>query len=288
MPRSNIRFHIDQCLITDFFKPRAKTPIMAFIEPSPIPETNYDINDEWALFDEAMAEMHPNQGNCNELEGEDQSNNSQFIPDLVPSYEQLSSNQRIDPQFPKNSNHTKIAVATNAGDRRLKKMLTWNLDSKEYQAWKDKDWATNTLQRAQLGDEIVRESIDVFCSICRVVEKKRKKNKKRILIGALYYVLKRHEQPPMDFVAKVLQVSKSQTVQAVKAFRVLARELPEELGWVFDVERGQTSLFRYASEAGLNRQDVKKITQHIKENNLDGSNNTIIRTLIQRCLLGRL
>src|ERR1044071_46638 len=136
MPRSNIRFHIDQYLITDFFKPRAKSPIIAFIEiqepsPCPTPQTNYDINDEWALFDEAMAEMHPNQRNCTESEGEDQSSNSQFIPDLVPSYEQLSSNQRIDPQFPKNSNHTKIAVATNAGDRRLKKMLTWNLDSKE-------------------------------------------------------------------------------------------------------------------------------------------------------------
>lgn len=281
-----------QALITRFFKPQPSqpapivTPKTTRVSPRPTP-TTLNIEDEWALFDQACAIEFPSVQE-NDESSSDESNSDNENPNLVASYDQLINNQRIDPQFPKNSNHTKIDVATTAQDRRLRQMLQWNLDGKEYQAWKDKQWATDVLQRGQVAEQIMAETVEVFCGVCRLVELKRKKNKKRILTGALYYVLKRYEQPTLEWVASILQITKAQTSLALKDFRLLARELPNELGWIFDVERGQTSLFRFASESGLSRADVKRINTHINENKLDRTNNTVIRSLIVKCSKGKI
>jgi len=283
---------LKQSLITRFFcVQQPPTPAAVVPFPSPLQVKNktsepLDLDEEWALFDQACNDLYPHEKD--EQKHDESSCSTQYIPELVASYDQMSNNQRIDPQFPKNSNHTTIQIATNAEDRKLQRMLQWNLDSKEFQAWKDKVWATNVLQHGQVSEEILEQAISVFCGVCRKVEQEKRKNKKRILIGALYYTIKKHEQPSVDRVAQVVKSTRSQVSQALKTFRLLARDYPNELGWIFDVEKGQTSFFRIASEYGLSRQDVKRITTYMKEKGLEEPNDTMIRMLMKKYAKGKL
>lgn len=160
-------------------------------------------------------------------------------------------------------------------------------------------------RKAQLKSQLMTEDLnrmeqilrsqqnlaDIHISECRRIYKiiatcmeqlKMKRNKKKVEIASTYYALKQYFNPTPPEIEKWFDVSHPLFLASIKQVRQIAHNCPDELGWIFEVERGQTNIFRYASKLGISWKTLRSLQDFAKERNLNLQDESVVVQLLKR------
>lgn len=138
-------------------------------------------------------------------------------------------------------------------------------------------------KNANIGDVHVKECRRVYLLIAECMEKlKMKRNKAKVEIAASYYALKQFFNPTPSEIESMFSSSHTLFLTAIKQARHIAHNCPDELGWFFDVERGQTNIYRYATDMGLNYQKVRQVQKLAEQKGLNLQDESTVVNLLKR------
>lgn len=248
-----------------------------------------DTEASWAAYDMARAMMKTDD-DTSESKSDTESDGMEPV-EMLASYEEQRHNQPTCTLFPKNCNATTASHGHTKQGQRLRRLLTWvSLDRQEYSLFVDVHEAKTKLQNSpvSLGDGVITEAVSLYGHLCKIIDERKKKqniskkkNKQRLLIGCVYYTLKKFQNPSLGDIAAIVKCKKTQVALAVKQFRLLTRDVPE-IQWIFEVERGQTNLFRLVSEYGLDKNAIGHITKKAKDYDLDLTNPVVVKNMIEK------
>lgn len=139
------------------------------------------------------------------------------------------------------------------------------------------------LRTRDLADCHIAECRRVYQIIAACMERlQMKRNKKKVEIASTYYALKKFFNPTPAEIEKMFDVSHHLFLTATKQVKNLAYNCSDELKWVFDVERGKTNIFRYASKLDLDYKKIKEIQACAKEKNLNLQDESTVQQLLKR------
>lgn len=134
-----------------------------------------------------------------------------------------------------------------------------------------------------LGDVHITECRRVYSVIAQCMEKlKMKRNKTKVEIASTYYALKQFFNPTPKEIEDVFSTTHSVFLASIKQIRHIAHNCPDELGWIFEAERGQTNMFRYASKMGLDFPTIRKLQSFAEEKNLNLRDESTVMHLLKR------
>ncbi len=112
----------------------------------------------------------------------------------------------------------------------------------------------------------------------------RKLPKKTLMIGSVYFTMKRMLNPTIHELCLIFQIrAKSKIIQAIKSFRVMCADV-SGMQWIFDNEEGQSNIYRYAATLGLEWGVIRSSLDYIHTNGLNvKSNKDILYALSRTC-----
>ena len=134
-----------------------------------------------------------------------------------------------------------------------------------------------------LADIHINECRRVYKLIAGCMERLgMKRNKKKVEIASTYYALKQYFNPTPAEIETMFDAPHALFLAATKLTKKLAHNCLEELGWIFVVERGQTNLFRYANQFGLDRRTIQHLVTIARERNLNLHDESTVHSLLKR------
>lgn len=134
-----------------------------------------------------------------------------------------------------------------------------------------------------LGDIHITECKRVYRLLAQCMEKLRmKRNKSKVEIAATYYALKQFWNPTPSEMEAIFGASHPLFLTSIKQARHIAHNCTSELGWIFDVERGQSNIFRYGYKMGLNYQTIRKLQKVAEEKNLNLQDEGAVLNLLKK------
>ena len=161
------------------------------------------------------------------------------------------------------------------------------------------------LRKSQLKSQLMTEDLnrmeqilrsqqilaDIHISECRRIYKiiatcmeqlKMKRNKKKVEIASTYYALKQYFNPTPPEIEKWFNITHTLFLASIKQVRQIAHNCPDELGWIFEVERGQTNIFRYASKLNVDWKTLRGLQEFARERNWNLLDESVVVQLLKR------
>lgn len=134
-----------------------------------------------------------------------------------------------------------------------------------------------------LADVHINACKDLYRQISHSLEaEKVKKNKRKVAAAATYYTLKRFFNPSPKEIERIFDMDHKSLTDALKRVKDLAFRNPTELGWLFEQERGETNLYRYASRENLPWGVVQKCRRYAKQKDLDIREDSVVTSLLRK------